>query len=284
MTPSDVLAVVVSYNGGDAIAPTVSALRSQGVRVHIVDNGSDAPTLAALDALAQDAGVSVELLGRNLGVGHALNRGVVKARALGATWLLTMDQDSLVDSGLVAAYARAAARHPGGVCFAPTIDDSHHGENDRDASVPYAITSGSVVRLSAFDEIGGYDEGFFIDCIDFDFSLRLRRRGHAIQRVHDARMRHRLGEAVTLPAFVRRVYARHSPARRYYMFRNYLYMAERYLLRFPTFIVKLGVLQLVLLPFIAVFDRRRLASFRAVVSGVADYARRRHGPYPGPAR
>jgi len=132
MTPSDVLAVVVSYNGGDAIAPTVSALRSQGVRVHIVDNGSDAPTLAALDALAQDAGVSVELLGRNLGVGHALNRGVVKARALGATWLLTMDQDSLVDSGLVAAYARAAARHPGGVCFAPTIDDSHHGENDRD--------------------------------------------------------------------------------------------------------------------------------------------------------
>ena len=263
MTPNDVLAVVVSYNGGDTIAPTVSALRAQGLGVHVVDNGSDTPHRA---------------------VGYALNRGVARARGLGVTWLLTMDQDSIVDGDLLAAYARAVHRSPDAVCLAPTIAGSRHTDSDHDAAMAYAITSGSIVRMSAFDDIGAYDEGLFIDCIDFDFSLRLRRRGYAIHRVHDARMRHHLGEAVSVPSFVRRVYALHSPARRYYMYRNYLYMMERYLLRFPKFIVKLGALQLLLLPLIAFFDRSPAASFRAIARGVADYARRRQGPYPGTAR
>jgi hypothetical protein len=62
------------------------------------------------------------------------------------------------------------------------------------------------------------------------------------------------------------------------MYRNYLYLAERHLWRFPIFIVKLGILQVLLLPFIAVFDREPLRSYRAVIRGIVDYFARRSGP------
>jgi hypothetical protein len=94
-----------------------------------------------------------------------------------------------------------------------------------------------------------------------------------------ALMRHQLGEPVDLPRAVRKYYARHSPIRSYYMFRNYMYLAERYLFIFPGFIVKLGLAQVLLLLFIGFLDPNPLASYRAIGRGLWDYALRRNGPY-----
>ena len=150
-----------------------------------------------------------------------------------------------------------------------------------DNEVPYAITSGNLVHVALYTEIGTYDEGLFVDCVDFDFSLRVRRAGYRVIRVSSAVMRHQLGETASdLPPFVRRIYARHSPARRYYMARNYLYLAERYLLAFPMFVMKLGLLQSLMTVLIAPYDTDPSASYRATARGVWDYLRRRHGRAP----
>ena len=117
----EVLAVVVSYNGHDRIRETVQALQPQVARVHIVDNGSDGETLAVLTALEAAPGVTVERLGANRGISVALNRGVAAAAEGALPWVLTMDQDSLVDAGFVEAYGRALAEHPDRACLSPTI-------------------------------------------------------------------------------------------------------------------------------------------------------------------
>ena len=140
------------------------------------------------------------------------------------------------------------------------------------------------MRVSLFDEIGLYDEGFFIDCIDFDFSLRLRRAGYSLYRVPDAVMRHQLGEAVNVPGLLRGYYALHSPTRRYYMYRNFMYMVERYWRDFPMFIGKLTLTQILLTLLIGFLDPRPLESYRAIVRGIRDYLARRDGPYVERAR
>jgi len=165
------------------------------------------------------------------------------------------------------------------VCLAPRITTETRRKGAVEGVVSYAITSGNLVRVSVFDQIGLYDEGFFVDRIDFDFSLRIRRAGYSIHRVPAALMRHQLGDAVHLPRAVRKYYARHSPARSYYMFRNFMYLAERYLFEFPGFIVKLGLAQIVLLLLIGFLDPSPLASYRAVARGLWDYALRREGRY-----
>lgn len=284
MRPDDVLAVVVSYEGAAAIRRAVEALRPQVREVLVVDNGSGAVTQDVLREIERNEGVLVERLGANLGIGRALNVGVGYARRNGFAWLLTMDQDSVVSDDLVAAYARAVddTRGDGSfVCLTPTIEDEARPRERVQGvkSVRYAITSGNLVRVDLFERVGEYDETLFIDCVDFDFCLRLRATGYDIHRVADARMTHRLGEPSSVPAGVRKFYARHSPVRRYYMFRNYLYLAERHFTRYPWFVVKLGLLHIVMLPLVALYDSEPTRSFRAVGMGVRDYFARRKGAW-----
>jgi hypothetical protein len=68
------------------------------------------------------------------------------------------------------------------------------------------------------------------------------------------------------------------------MYRNYLYMMERYLVAFPGFILKLGVLHLLLLPLIGVYDRDPVRSYRAIAKGIVDYFARRRGPWVASAQ
>jgi rhamnosyltransferase len=279
MNFKDVLAVIVSYNGLATIRETADALRGQVGYIHIVDNGSDAESLRVLDSLERELGVTVERLGENRGVGHALNRGVRRARQMGCAWVLTMDQDSVVDGSLIEAFRVAVEEDPRRMCLAPRIITSSRKKDMVGRVIAYAITSGNLVNVGLFDQIGLYDEGFFIDCIDFDFCLRLRRAGHTVHRVPAALMQHQLGHPIDVPAVLRGYYALHPPVRRYYMYRNYMYMVERYLFEFPLFIVKLGLAQVFLLILIGFFDPSPVASYRAIARGIGDYAARRDGPY-----
>jgi len=279
MNSEDVLAVVVSYNGLQKTKQTVEALRRQVRHIHIVDNGSDVESLGVLESLEREPRITVERLGENRGVGYALNRGVQPAREMGCSWLLTMDQDSLVDGSLIEAYAAAVAENPKCVCLTPQITTNNNTKDVAGGQISYAITSGNLVRVSVFDQIGLYDEGFFVDYIDFDFCLRLRRAGYAIHRVPAAMMEHRLGDSVELPTVARKYYARHSPVRRYYMYRNFLYMAERYLFDFPGFVFKVGLSLMLRLLFIGFLDVSPLASYRAIARGLWDYALRKKGRY-----
>ena len=279
MNSQDVLAVVVSYNGLQKTRQTVETLRRQVGHIHIVDNGSDAKSLGVLESLEGEPNITVERLGENRGVGYALNRGVERAREMGCTWLLTMDQDSVVDGSMIEAYRAALAQDPGMVCLTPRISARSRKKDAAGSVISYAITSGNLVRVSVFEQIGLYDEGLFVDCIDFDFCLRLRRAGYSIYRVPAAMMEHQLGDSVDLPKGVQKYYARHSPVRRYYMYRNFMYMAERYFFTFPGFIFKLGLSSVLLLLFIGVLDASPFASYRAVARGLWDYAARKDGPY-----
>lgn len=279
MNSKDVLAVVVSYNGLEQTRRGVEALREQVGHVYIVDNGSESESLRVLESLEREPGVTVERLGENRGIGYALNRGVRRAREMGCSWLLTMDQDSVVDGSLIEAYRAAVEEDPDRVCLTPRITTDSRAKDAIGGVVGYAITSGNLVRVSVFDRIGSYDEGFFVDRIDFDFCLRLRRAGYAVHRVAAALMQHQLGDPVDLPRTVRKYYAQHAPVRSYYMYRNYMYLAERHVFKFPGFILKLGLSQMLHLLFIGFLDPSPLANYRAIARGMWDYAMRKDGRF-----
>jgi rhamnosyltransferase len=277
MKPEEILAVVVSFNGGAKTVETVQALRGQVGHVHVVDNGSTAASLALLEALEALPGVSVRRLPENQGIGAALNAGLERAREGGYRWLLTMDQDSRADPGMVEAFRRSAVDHPDRECLAPTLIVNGVRGSAGDAEVRYAITSGSIVDLRLLERVGPFDESMFIDCVDFDFCLRVRAGGGRIFRVGDALLHHELGERRQVPGPLARFYTQHPPARRYYMFRNYCVLAMRHGRRFPGFIVKLGAAHVILAGLILVHDEGRRESFSAIVEGIGDFLRGRTG-------
>lgn len=238
-----VWAVIVSYCGGDRLLTTVQALLNQVEHVHIVDNASTETTDLVLQQLSLMRDVSVNRLQRNMGIGFALNQGVESARAAGAQWVLTMDQDSTADQFLLEAYGKALSQCPELACFAPNVHNYGLGKCSSDKDIQFAITSGNLVKLELLQRVGSFDEGFFIDGVDLDFSLRIRSAGFRIRQVCGAKLYHQLGDKHTASGILAKFYTLHSPMRRYYMYRNHILLMRRHGLHHPFFMLKATLFQ-----------------------------------------
>lgn len=276
-----ILSVIVSYNGHSAPVILGRSLLNAVDHVLIVDNGSDAESLSHLGELRGTDVVTVQELGENKGIGHALNLGVAKAKELRCEWLLTMDQDSVIDERMVEAYRRFIREHPEATCLSPNIVTARESAELTDTDLEYAITSGNLVKVSLFDEVGQYNEALFIDSVDLEFSLRVRRAGHRIVRVKDAVLRHHVGDQIQSQRALSRFYLHHSPLRRYYAYRNHLFLVRAFAKDFPLFILKATMVQALLLIAIFVYDDEPRRSMSFIARGIRDFVAGRMGSYRG---
>jgi rhamnosyltransferase len=228
--PSTVRALIVSYNPGSKLTSLVETLRHDGCPVLVVDNGSSTG-FEHLNACRQ-LGAAVQLLGENTGVAGALSVG---ARLVApSVWLLTFDQDSVIEPGFVNQLLDSDAAADESVAIvAPRIVDDRAGGllqgrvYDSAHRVPLAMTSGALTRRRALQSVGGYREAFFIDHVDHDICLRLRRAGYAIALEPRATMRHSVG-AMTEHHFGRLTVraSHHGPDRQYYKYRNFVLLVR----------------------------------------------------------
>jgi rhamnosyltransferase len=288
-----VFAVVVTYNPDDNLPSRLRALRGQVETLLVIDNGSG--NAAAVHAMALDAGCSVILNPKNLGVAEALNQGARAAQGQGATWLATFDQDSQVPAcaiaDLLASYATLPGRDRVAVLAMSHRDrgtgrDYHRSgeiieQTERWRLVRTTITSGSLVRVSALRQLGLFDARLFIDMVDLDFCLRCRRHGLQVVESRDVTLTHSLGDSISRVVLGHKlVLTRHSTLRRYYITRNQLEVCRRYIAFEPRW--ALGTLwdlaggsAVTLL-----FEAERGAKLRAMLAGLRDFALRRFGPRP----
>lgn len=235
---SPVAAVIVTFHPRPEAAAGVAAALEQAQRVIVVDNGSAEGELTPVAAIRDDR---LEILRNagNLGIAAAQNRGIKRARELGAAYVLLLDQDSVAEPGMVAALLAACADPSIGIAAAVAADPSQKKAPQfltsadgklceiREATEPltrhlfFAIASGSLIPVATFDKAGLMREDFFIDGVDIEFGLRVRRAGLDIVAVRDARLRHRLGEYEERRFMGRTIpVTHHSAQRRYYQARN----------------------------------------------------------------
>jgi len=240
VTKKDIAAVVVLYRPAPDVADNVAAFAGQVDRVWAVDN-SEAPDPAVVERLRAFPNLEYVALGDNLGIAAALNAGCAGAREAGYSWILTLDQDSTADEGMVATLASALSGcddgAPVGVIAPIHRDDSGHTARHAEgcADVLTVITSGDLLSLEAWSDVGGFDESLFIDQVDHELCLRLRVYGYRVVQCGSASMLHRLGN-MTVHRFPRHAYVtNHSALRRYYITRNRLEVVRKYGDAFPRF-------------------------------------------------
>jgi rhamnosyltransferase len=77
--------------------------------------------------------------------------------------------------------------------------------------------------------IGFFDADLFIDCVDFDYCLKIREKGYTIKQAPSAILSQRLGSTQEYQLFgIRLVSTFHNYTRRYYMVRNGLIVGKKY--------------------------------------------------------
>jgi glycosyltransferase involved in cell wall biosynthesis len=125
VTPPKVTAVIPVYNHELAVPGVVAALRTHGLPVVLVDDGSNESCRLALQVLARDSGATLVRLPVNGGKGAAVIAGLRKAQELGFTHALQVDADGQHDLGDVPRFLEYARLEPAAViCGRPVFDAS----------------------------------------------------------------------------------------------------------------------------------------------------------------
>jgi rhamnosyltransferase len=241
-------AVVVTYHPDADVLENLRILRVQIEPIIVIDNGSDVSELLALRAAAATVGFELIENGENLGIAGALNQGVRRVRELGCTSVFFFDQDSTISPGFVdtmrscfadSGSSRSLAilvpryvdRRFGSVLEPPTRGDGH---------LEAATTSGSLMPTEVFETAGFFAEELFIDGVDYEYSLRVRRLGFTIDECATAILLHSPGTPTHHRGLGGKPFqaANYSPVRRYYQERNKIWIAKRYWRSFPSFCAK----------------------------------------------
>lgn len=269
-----VAAVVVIYYPDKSVYDNIMSYLDQVDIVILVDN-TDTPAFFLLQAFASDLRVFSIINGTNLGVAVALNQGALKAFAQGCSFLLTMDQDSCATPGMVDMlkgffYSNSIDRlaivapfHLITTSKTPAVDAPLYEECDS------VWTSGNLLSLSAYKDAGPFEEELFIDFVDHEYCLRLRRLGYKVIQSNKAVLHHAIGNSLRSINVLRMsiIISNHSALRRYYIMRNRLWVAARYpeFKKFNWVDRRRIVAEMIT---IFLFEENKLEKFRMMITGV----------------
>ncbi len=211
-----VFCILLNWNG---CADTLECLDSLGrtrysnLTVIVVDNGSTDGSVAQIRKAYPD----IELIqsptnlgygaGNNLGIRHALRRGakyiwllnndtVVEPDTLSALVALCEADPMLGQAGSVLSYAHAPSQVQawGGGQVNLWMGTSRHSTQPLPTEQLDFLTAASVlIRASVLEEVGLFDEAYFMYWEDTDLSFRIRRAGWKLGVAENARLLHKEG-------------------------------------------------------------------------------------------
>jgi GT2 family glycosyltransferase len=220
--PPRVLALVLAWNGRsltEACLDSVLQMDYPRFDVVVVDNASTDDTVSVL---RQRYAARVELIANdtNLLFAGGMNVGLRRALAAGYDAVLLLNNDVVVDSGMLQALVDTIGRDPRIAAAGPKIyfyeprdriwfaggelslwrGWSRHrglrqvdrGQHDVERDVDYLTGCCFLVRREALEDVGLFDTGFAMYAEDADWSFRARERGWRLVYAPAARMWHRV--------------------------------------------------------------------------------------------
>jgi len=281
LEPDDITAVIVTYHPDDKFPERLGSLIPQVGGVVVVDNSSTDQARAMISDATARMGAHLIVNEDNLGVAAALNRGVEYAIGHGSNWVITMDQDTFaypdMVQTLISAYNDCPFKEQVGV-----VGSSYKEWKTGRVIVPdrvetkrtwveekKALTSGSLVSASIFQKTGPFRQDLFIDGIDIEYCLRLRKQGYRVIIATKPGMTHSLGdcEVVSFMGMTGGLW-HHPPFRTYYIIRNTLFISKEYFRNDTLWVLDnlLAIGKRMFATFL--FENQRLTRFKYLTLGV----------------
>ena len=288
--------ITVTYHPDmDILEAQLESLPASALKV-VVDNASTSSEREALRRLCgARARCSLVENDANCGLPAAINKGVRHAISISpdCRYLLLLDQDTEPDRGGVSSLLRhfeslrAADRNPG--CVGPRLMDAksgldhgfhriagwrwvrcYPGAGSVAVECANLNCSGSLMDIDLFTHLGGFEEDFFMDHLDTEWSFRVLAAGYKLFGIPSVVFRHRMGEATWRFWLLGwRIWPYRVPRRHYFLFRNAIRLMRRsYVPLVWKFwaAVKLSLTALVHL----LMDDKRWLQLRCMVRGVVD--------------
>ena len=262
-----ILVVVVTYNPDiTLLRETVAFLSKQVDSILLYDNNSRNFKDFANTPFPQN--VIVHSCPENKGLPVHYNDAIRYGQENGFDYLLILDQDSSFDNTFLTAFKQNISDDS--VCLVPLLvhnnrhyDDFYPTKTDGTIEpVSRSINSGTLLNLKVLPSHIRFDEGLFIDCVDFDFFEKIHKFGLKVLRVNTAKLHISLGSISRLGPFFLYNY---SPFRLEKQTRDRIIFIRKH--PFSSFTVWLVAFTFFCNVKAVLFEKDHIKKFKAVIKG-----------------
>ena len=233
-----VLGGVVTFNPDTSrFTENLRTLVNQVDELYVFDNGSK--NLGDIEKILNQFSTNVVLHNerKNAGIAYALKKIMEYANKRDFNWVLSVDQDSVLDSKLVDEYKKNILNYKNDDIGMLTClikdrnfeDKSVEKQKERLKEVPICITSAAFTNVKNYFSTEGYDSNLFIDLVDTDICLTLRENGFKIFRINYLGIYHEIGHGENKQILLKKIIVHHSSIfREYYMSRNSIILRKKH--------------------------------------------------------
>lgn len=268
-----VAGIVVLYNPDSEVFNNIYTYSSQVDNLYIYDN-SEIMNENSLK-ISQIPQVKYISHKENKGIAFGLNFCIKSALQEWVDYALTMDQDSKATPGMVVKLLEIMEIDKDIVIASPVHTNKFNTqirEEGKYTELVYAMTSGNLVNLKRFEELGEFKNDYFIDFVDIEYGLRIKKNNLKIVQVNDAILIHNEANIIKKKFLWFYIYPmNHAPVRIYYKMRNLLYLRDEYLTLFPDLIQNEMKYFLKLLIKCILFERHKYLKIKLMMRGYQDY-------------
>lgn len=237
-----VVVIIVIWNGVHDTVECLQSLIQEGypnLEILIVDNGSRDRSVPIIREMQFP--VRILQTGSNLGFTGGNNFGLEEARRMNARYVCLLNNDTTLEKGAIKALVDAAEANPRAAIVAPVMHyydnpdevwfagallDLTRAEATHDASrrptraeapyeTPWVSGCCMLVKMVAIEEVGVFDDRFYLTWEDVDWCIRMRTAGWNLIVAPKSRIFHKGGRSG----------AKLSGVRSYYAVRNSLLLA-----------------------------------------------------------
>ncbi len=247
--------VIVVWNGIEdtlECLKSLSADRYPNKEILVVDNGSTDGTAERIRE--EGLQVCVVRCPLNLGFTGGNNVGLGEAQRRGAKYAFLLNNDTTLEPDALALLVDAAESRSGAALLSPVMhyydapgavwfsgamlslsrgEALHQNLSPEGSRVLFPVESGGnpsayssdwvsgcamLVNMNAVEQVGGFDDRFFLTWEDVDWCVRMRRANWSVLVVPSARIYHKCGRSG----------ARLNGVHRYYAVRNSLLLAAKH--------------------------------------------------------
>lgn len=222
LPPPDVSILIVAYNSqaiiADCLGSIAQACARHSYEVLLIDNGTGATAYLVATHFPH-----VKIVASRGNVGFAAGNNLLADEAKGRH-LLLLNPDVVLKPQAIDILMDATATYPETSAWGGVTLDKHNQPDfgntlgfpslrematrillrtsqeaptrlsfDHDAEVPVLSGSFAMFTRSAWDEVGGLDDRYFLYCEEVDLFYRLAKAGHRFRRIARSRANHDVG-------------------------------------------------------------------------------------------
>lgn len=229
-------AIVITYNFDSTFKKSFEISYKQVDHIVIVDNNSNEECIKFLKKIEGLNKVTIIYNDRNYGIARAINQGIDLLIKLKCDWIITLDDDSVLEKDAVYKMLKAKdninKNNIGAVCpnvYDVNLKEYMYSNEIKISKISKAIQSGAMFNSKVFEKIGLFNEELFIYYVDEEYFEKIILSGYEIYRINNAIIYHSDGCIIKKKLLSKEFHFNRRPYYAiYYRARNGIYMVKKY--------------------------------------------------------